>query len=57
MLKFLRTTIKGKKKNLPNFFDLPSYKQKKIIRKAAREASEEQLELVKRHDRKLMGCR
>lgn len=40
------------KKDRKNFFELPQKEQKQIIKKAARQANRDQLDLVKRYDMK-----
>ena len=43
--------FKKNKKKSKNFFDLSKKERFKIIKEAAREANEEQLELIKRYDK------
>ena len=49
--KIFKIDSKKKKVKSSNFFDLPSEQQKKIIKKAVREANKDQLDLSERYDK------
>lgn len=53
MLKFVKGIFKKEDNKPLGFFDLPADKQRKIIKKAAREANEDQQELMKKYKEQL----
>jgi len=53
MLKFAKSVFRKKDKKPLGFFDLPADKQKKIIKKAAKEANKDQQALMKKYEEQL----
>lgn len=53
MLNFAKKLFTKKKEKSLSFFDLPADKQKKIIKKAVREANKDQLNLMKDYEKSL----